>query len=173
MDPWKEATPSSSNVYNGDWTPVGHLWNDINGTTLNNVFSANEAKKARDFEAFMSSTAMQRMTDDLRAAGLNPALAVGNGSATGASSPSGSAGSAASGVNPGGVASAVSKIASTAMLDATKEKMANTAKNGGDLHSIAKSLQALTKNANSALSRSSFDNGVSIPDTDLARTKWL
>lgn len=167
MDLWKEATPTVTSIYGDQWQPIGSIWNDISGTTLNNVFSSNEAKKAREFETYMASTAYQRLKDDLRAAGLNPALAVGNGSASVAGSPSGSAASATSAGNFGGVAHAVSKLASSAMLDATRSKLSNTAKNGGSLRKTASEIQKVTNQANSALSQSKFDNKVELSDSQI------
>ena len=54
-------------------------------------FNASEAQKARDFSAFMSSSAYQRAMADMKAAGLNPALAFSQG---GASTPSSAVASA-------------------------------------------------------------------------------
>ena len=65
-------------------------------------FNAEQAQLARDYEAEMSNTAYQRAIADMKAAGINPVLALGK---SGASTPSGSAASASAASSGSGGAS--------------------------------------------------------------------
>lgn len=79
---------------------------------IQNAFNASEAQKARDWEEQMSNTAYQRATEDMKKAGINPALAFSQG---GASTPSASTAHSGSGggvphPNGGPIGSIVSSL---------------------------------------------------------------
>lgn len=112
------------------------------------LFSASQAQNAMDFTERMSGTAYRRAVNDMRAAGINPMLAVSQG---GASSPPGSAGSgASSGAAPGtgGVSSAGSMAVARNPLEGVSSAV-GLARSAAEVQNIVanrKNIEAQTSN---------------------------
>lgn len=110
---------------------------------ISNAFSASEAQKSRDFSERMSSSAYQRAMNDMKAAGLNPALAISQGGASTPSSASASASSAHAGKSGQGLATLIAsllggafKVATTSMV--SEAQMAQTLERSSNAYQIAK-----------------------------------
>lgn len=107
-----------------------------------NAFSASEAQKSRDFSERMSSTSYQRAMNDMKAAGLNPALAISQGGASTPSSASASASSAHAGKSGQGLTTLLGallggafKVATTSMI--SEAQMAQTLARSSSAYEIA------------------------------------
>ena len=112
---------------------------------ISNAFSASEAQKSRDFSERLSSTAYQRAMIDMKAAGLNPALAISQGGASTPSSASASAVSAHAGKSGEGwreigniltaLLGGAFRVATTSMVN--EARMAQTLERSSSAYEIA------------------------------------
>lgn len=100
-----------------------YLGTDLTGAEMaSNQFNAEEAQKNRDWQERMSSTTYQRTVQDMKQAGLNPALLL-----TGASGVSTPSGSTASSVSPS--AGSLSDLFSLALLPLQMKQLAAQTEN--------------------------------------------
>ena len=132
LNPNNWLTKAIGGTDSGLSSALGGIWNNISGAQGMANFNAKEAQKNRDWQEYMSNTAMQRQMEDIKAAGLNPTLMMGSGGG-GASVPNGTAASGTqSGANPiGAITSAISDIGLLAShkrnIDADSNLKENTA----------------------------------------------
>lgn len=137
----REATDSRlSTWWNNQLTGDLDFQRQLDLMQIEHSFSAEEAKKNRDYQTEMSNTAYQRAVEDLRKAGLNPYLAYQQG---GASSPAGSfatTGSRSSHSTGGQFMNSATQFVNTVMNNATKLITNEKSNNNATLNTVLKLL---------------------------------
>lgn len=104
------------------------------------TYNSAEAAKQRDWEQYMSNSAYQRAVNDMKAAGINPAMAFGGG-ANAASVPSGASGSASAATSAasggsGGIGRMIAQIAAVAVSKGLMAKFTHSALAAADNHQL-------------------------------------
>ena len=118
---------------------IGDTVNNVTGATGANQFTAEEAEKQRNWEEYMSNTAYQRAIEDMKAAGINPAMLYQSGG-QGASTPSGASAAGQKGSISeiiGSTANLVNAVTNARNLDRITRRNEIKAWNADALYKIA------------------------------------
>lgn len=158
-DFWKNVGTVFNKISNsGFGRGISNLWRSVTGSGLTdaqreaNAFEAQQAQNQMAFQERMSNTENQRGIEDMKKAGLNPALMYGSG-ARGASTPSGAMAASESPGSPD-VVGLMTALSNLSLLKAQRDNIrADVAKKRQDIEesktrqsNIAASTQNLIKN---------------------------
>lgn len=156
---WKNLF--NGNLFNGTWYPYkdtfdtvagGSLLNKVTGAGLTgaeqaaNDFNAQQAQINRDWQERMSNTQYQRQVQDMRAAGVNPALAMTGGS--GAGVPSGATASAGSSNNGMSLSDILQLAQFKTQMQGLKANIANTNAQTDNVNAATEKAKADTRRQN-------------------------